>query len=511
MMAPQARAAAQRSFLIDSKADLPLGRQLSPLNARLKDGRTIEEAYQQAKGYPTAFGPQGGKGKPAIDPNFDYEGTYRNLYRQFADENPEVMNELALVLHPDNDTALVHPRARTTQNPAIALTEIINERRKSYPDLAEQFYGAQPGQHRPALFFEQLKAAGPNDAAQGNTLYQSLPGDLKQQVGAATGHTPSPAAGGAGGSKPPGDLPPTGGSGPESAKPPRKIPGGMAGVKLASFLTSPLGEEVLEGVLGGTMVMLPQFFSEEDQRENLLQWGLSMAGGVGIGMAGRRIGANLGKRFHGDEIKNPTIAMMARGMGEETISKGMANTIGELSAMNGFGSLQQASRQLKADLSSLSDPLFRKAYPQLAERGVLPSTISQQQLDTLTTLQDEIGLMARRNVETQANDAKQELGGFKQKLTEALADESADLPPDVRALGSMLQDRIDPDAISDAILGKKDPVTGEHVGRAIGRFIGDEVGIMGGLLAGGLIANQLGWQSPKDKQIESLQKQLAQA
>lgn len=115
-------APARTQFLIDSKAPLPLGRALSPLNARLSDGRTIEEAYQQAKGYSTW---REGKGKPAITPDFDYEGVYQSLYQRFADENPQVMDELALIAR---DSDLIHPRARTTQNPAIALTRILEQR-----------------------------------------------------------------------------------------------------------------------------------------------------------------------------------------------------------------------------------------------------------------------------------------------------------------------------------------------------------------------------------------------
>ena len=109
-------------FLIDSRSPSELGRALSPLNARLSNGLTIEDAYQRAKGYEATFGPSGGKGKPALTPDFDYEGTYQALYDQFARENPDLMRQLAAVAV---DADLAHPRARTTQNPAVALSRIL--------------------------------------------------------------------------------------------------------------------------------------------------------------------------------------------------------------------------------------------------------------------------------------------------------------------------------------------------------------------------------------------------
>jgi len=110
------------TFIIDSKSPHPLGRALSPLNVRLSSGETIEEAYQKAKGYPTVFGPAGGKGKPALTPGFDYEGVYQSLYNRYAQENPGVMAQLSEVAKTHD---LAHPRARTTQNPAVSLTRIL--------------------------------------------------------------------------------------------------------------------------------------------------------------------------------------------------------------------------------------------------------------------------------------------------------------------------------------------------------------------------------------------------
>ena len=105
-------------FEVSTRGD-NLGKQFSALNARLKDGRTIEEAYQQAKGT--------GKGQPAKDPNFDYYGTYKNLWQQWAKENPGKIKELKDYLDKNNITTLRDRFATTENRQDRALSEILNE------------------------------------------------------------------------------------------------------------------------------------------------------------------------------------------------------------------------------------------------------------------------------------------------------------------------------------------------------------------------------------------------
>ena len=116
-------------FEVSTRGD-NFGKQFSALNARLKDGRTIEEAYQEAKGT--------GKGQPAKDPNFDYYGTYKNLWQQWAKENPGKIKELKDYLDKNNITTLRDRFATTENRQDRALSEILNE--QTTPERVDGFF-----------------------------------------------------------------------------------------------------------------------------------------------------------------------------------------------------------------------------------------------------------------------------------------------------------------------------------------------------------------------------------
>lgn len=116
-------------FEVSTRGD-NFGKQFSALNARLKDGRTIEEAYQQAKGT--------GKGQPAKDPNFDYYGTYKKLWQQWAKENPGKIKELKDYLDKNNITTLRDRFATTENRQDRALSEILNE--QTTPERVDGFF-----------------------------------------------------------------------------------------------------------------------------------------------------------------------------------------------------------------------------------------------------------------------------------------------------------------------------------------------------------------------------------
>lgn len=89
-------------------------KRFSALNAKLKNGKTVEQAYQDAKGT--------GKGQPAKDPNFKYWKTYKGLWDQWARENPKLIEELRIK---SGGKILTDKFATTENNQAKALYEII--------------------------------------------------------------------------------------------------------------------------------------------------------------------------------------------------------------------------------------------------------------------------------------------------------------------------------------------------------------------------------------------------
>ena len=111
-------------YEVSSRGD----KRFSAFYAKLADGRTIEEAYQlDVKGY-RKYGnnPMLGKGKPPLDKTVDTWEEYLNLWKQWAKENPELVQELA-ELAKQHNYILCDGFAYTRVNQARALCEILNE------------------------------------------------------------------------------------------------------------------------------------------------------------------------------------------------------------------------------------------------------------------------------------------------------------------------------------------------------------------------------------------------
>lgn len=113
-------------YEVSSRGD----KRFSAFYARLKDGRTIEEAYQlDVKGY-RKFGnnPMLGKGKPPLN---KFEGdelyiAYKNLWLTWAVENKSLIRQLKELVKPF-DNILSDMFAKTEINQAHALADILNE------------------------------------------------------------------------------------------------------------------------------------------------------------------------------------------------------------------------------------------------------------------------------------------------------------------------------------------------------------------------------------------------
>ena len=92
-------------------------KRFSALYATLPSGQTVEQAYQAAKGT--------GKGLPALDPNFDYWGTYKGLWNEFFNANPQALAEIAKA---SQGKVITDKFANTANNQARAIHEILVER-----------------------------------------------------------------------------------------------------------------------------------------------------------------------------------------------------------------------------------------------------------------------------------------------------------------------------------------------------------------------------------------------
>lgn len=110
-------------YEVSSKGD----KRFSAFYARLKDGRTIEEAYQlDIKGY-RIYGnnPMLGKGKPPLNKSKDMYAEYLNLWWEWAQDNIDLMRELYHLARANNNV-LSDMFANTPVNQARALAECLN-------------------------------------------------------------------------------------------------------------------------------------------------------------------------------------------------------------------------------------------------------------------------------------------------------------------------------------------------------------------------------------------------
>ena len=111
----------KNNYEVSSKGD----KRFSALYATLQDGRTIEEAYQlDVKGY-RKFGDNWklGKGKKPLDLSIDTWKEYKNLWKLYLDENPNLVSELQAL----NGVNFTDMFANTSISQARALAELLNE------------------------------------------------------------------------------------------------------------------------------------------------------------------------------------------------------------------------------------------------------------------------------------------------------------------------------------------------------------------------------------------------
>lgn len=100
-------------------------KRFSALNAVLSDGRTIEQHYQcDVKGYsPGGLNWRLGKGKPPMDRSKDLWKEYLALWKQWAELNPQLIEDLRARAQ---GRVLTDKFASSPISQARALAEILN-------------------------------------------------------------------------------------------------------------------------------------------------------------------------------------------------------------------------------------------------------------------------------------------------------------------------------------------------------------------------------------------------
>lgn len=298
----------------------------------------------------------------------------------------------------------------------------------------------------------------------------------------------------------------------------------FAGDKLVNFfLHNPMGEEIGEGTLGGLLAGGAMLGTDQSLGQTALQTAAAIAGGIGLGMGGRRIGAALGKRFHPGALRNQDslVANLSRMAGSETTAKGLRDQgaiakqgIQEaLVKETSSGLMDEALNDPKGFISKYKiDPaVFLEVAPQVAS-GRMSAAVIQN----LKNIDPEV-LTAAIKENPAFGKAMKSYAEVENLIT---GKASADIDKNLEAAARFMDNPGD-EEVSDFLastgisgdslrkmIGGAPPVTGEQVGRALGRAFGDEIGILGGLAAGGAIADSMGLESEKDRQIKRLQQQL---
>ena len=283
--------------------------------------------------------------------------------------------------------------------------------------------------------------------------------------------------------------------------------------KLIQFLHTPMGEEVVEGVMGGGMAGLSQIGTDSPPEEMALKTAGAIAGGIALGMAGRKIGAAIGRRINPNALKdqNSPVAAWARVTGSESTIEG-AKQQGRAMKLAVQESLinQTSSAMLEEALTNPNQ--FAQKYGVTADEfsKYIPAVKAGRKAAAAAEMW--LGLSEKqrhdlvhhvtspyRNVEQAvASNAANRMDENIARMAQNPKAKEVEIP----GAGKTLSD------VFDSLLQPTLPVTGENIGRAAGRFIGDEIGIIGGLAAGGLVANQLGIEDSRDKKIKELQSQV---
>lgn len=286
--------------------------------------------------------------------------------------------------------------------------------------------------------------------------------------------------------------------------------------KFMRLQQSDLFQEGIEGIMAGGTAGLSLIGSDTPAPQIALQTLGGIAGGVGIGLLGKNIGAAIGTRLHSQALKNQSglLASIGRLTGQKTLASGGAET------------MRYAKGQIKQELKQqTSAQLLNEALqnPQAfgAKYGVDAETFKKYHTVVGAAGQGRAGLEMLENL---SPAQRQQMGkglqdlmnqGFNQVENLINVQAAANMDNNIAKMAMLQKGKTVPgiemdmgEAFEKLLQGPKD-ITGEHIGRAVGRFAGDEIGVITGMGLGGALSGALGIKSEKDKKIEDLESRLA--
>ena len=294
---------------------------------------------------------------------------------------------------------------------------------------------------------------------------------------------------------------------------------------LSFFIHNPMGEEILEGTAGGLLAGAGTAAGGDIEfGDALIRTGSAIAGGIGLGMAGRRLGARIGKKIQPKALKDQEsfVATTARMLGSETTVEGLKSQGNMLKNTVQQGLVNESVTNLVEQ--ARKDPsMFQKTYnidPQSFVKNANNVKYGNAGVAFLNTVKD----ISPEKRKILTDKIMNEMGLEEFSKSENLVRERASANID-NFVNAAMKGELDSSATAELLkntgsksgsiaeimkdmMSPKNPVTGEEVGRAIGRAAGDEIGVLGGLGVGSLISSGLGIDSPKDKQIKELEKKL---
>jgi hypothetical protein len=298
----------------------------------------------------------------------------------------------------------------------------------------------------------------------------------------------------------------------------------MAGAGLINWLlTDPLGEEIGEGVVGGLLAGLPGLAADQSLGQTALQTASAIAGGIGFGMVGRKVGAWAGDKLHEGALKDQgsMVATLARTLGSETTAEGMGDQLRQVKGVIEESLIQDRSAQMAREAAAdpgafaakhgITAEMFNRMRPSVENGRVVHQALKMAEGLDPDTRQRFLDQLLKEYEPVENAISKAAAGSIDEGLGRASKEwkkTSIQDPEGAQKFKQMFG--TDPAEMMESLRGKAKPVTGRHVGRAVGRLLGDEIGVLGGLAAGSALASAMGMQSPKDRRIEELERQLRQ-